>query len=104
MTLNVDELQTKAHALRKENQEFAQKAQAEVNALNQQIQLLQNQSNNKLREAQRKVDLNEGRILGLEDLIREMGGTPKDEQGNPIPTPMKPKEDNAPKAAPPAGK
>ena len=84
MELNVDALQAKALELRKENLQFAQKANAEINMINQQVKAMAEQSQAKLKEAQRHVDIMDGRIVSLEDLIREMGGTPKDLDGNPI--------------------
>jgi hypothetical protein len=67
MTLNVEELQKKSDSLRQEAVVYAQGVQAEINQLQQNLQV-------KVREAQKIIDNKEGQIKGLEELIKEMGG------------------------------
>ena len=68
MTLNVVELQAKAESLRQEAIEYADSVQAEINQLQQALQA-------KVREAQKAIDNKEGQIAGLEELIKEIGGS-----------------------------
>lgn len=68
MTLNVPELQAKADSLRREATVYVTSVQAEINQLQQALQA-------KVREAQKIIDQKEGQINGLEELIKEMGGT-----------------------------
>lgn len=85
MELNVENLKEKAAALKAENTEFSNQARAEIGALQQQITQLQSALQQKAREAQRQVDLKDGKVKGLEDLIAELEGKPEGDNIIPFP-------------------
>lgn len=75
MELTVSELENKVKALKADNQEFLNKTRSELESADKQLQGVQKALQERAQQAQRDIDVREGKVKALEDLIKEMGGS-----------------------------